>query len=123
MTSRKIVAALVLLVSLAACQARNDNPVPDHLVGVWKTSEPRYADRYVEIRHDIIIFGTGGETFELHALMDIAETRAGESIVYTITHLNHSGQKYNLAFYYDPSTNGIIRFKNQREVAWTKETD
>ena len=121
MTPGRIVTAMALLAILAACQAQKENPVPDHLLGVWTTSAPRYADRYIEIRNDIIIFGTGGETFELHALMDITETREGESIVYTITHLNHYGQRYRLAFYYDPSTNGIIRFRNQREVAWKKE--
>jgi len=59
MTPRRIVAATALLATLAGCQAQNENPVPDHLLGVWTTSAPRYADRYIEIRHDMIIFGTG----------------------------------------------------------------
>jgi len=121
MTPRRIVAAMALFVTLAACQAQKENSVPDHLLGVWSTSAPRYADRYIEIRNDMIIFGTGGDAFELHALTDIKEAREGEAILYTITHLNHFGQSYTLSFYYEPSGDGIMRFKNQREIAWTKE--
>ena len=121
MTPRRIVAATALLATLAGCQAQKENPVPDHLLGVWTSSAPRYADRYIEIRNDMIIFGTGGDAFELHVLAELKEAREGEAIAYTITHLNHFGQPYNLSFYYEPSGDGIIRFKNQREIVWTKE--
>jgi uncharacterized lipoprotein NlpE involved in copper resistance len=121
MTPRRIVTAMALIATLAGCQAQKESPVPDHLLGVWSTSAPRYADRYIEIRNDMIIFGTGGDAFELHVLTDVNEVREREAIVYTITHLNHFGQPYNLSFYYEPSGDGIIRFKNQREIAWTKE--
>lgn len=115
-----IAAATALLVTLAGCQAQKKNPVPDHLLGVWTTSTPRYADRYIEIRNDMIIFGTGGDTFELHVLAEFKEVREGEALLYTIIHLNHFGQPYSLSFYYEPSGDGIIRFKNQREIVWTK---
>jgi hypothetical protein len=125
MTPGRIVAAATLcaalLVTLATCRARNENLVPEHLQGVWSTSAPGYADRYIEIRNDMIIFGTGGDTFELHALTYLTEAREGEAVVYTITHLNHFGQPYTLSFTYEPRGNGIIRFKNQRDIAWTKE--
>lgn len=112
---------MALLATLAACQAQKENSVPDHLLGVWSTSAPRYADRYIEIRNDMIIFGTGGDAFELHVLAELNEAREGEAILYTISHLNHFGQPYTLSFYYEPTSDGIIRFKNQREIAWTKE--
>ena len=121
MTPRRIVAAMALLATLAGCQAQKESPVPDHLLGVWSTSAPRYGDRYIEIRNDMIIFGTGGDTFELHALTEVTEAREGEAIVYTITHLNHFGQPYTLSFYYEPTSDGIMRFKNQKEIVWTKE--
>jgi hypothetical protein len=121
MTPRGIITAMALLAALAACQVRNENPVPDHLLGVWSTSAPRYADRYIEIRNDMIIFGTGGDEFELHALTHIEEAREHGALLYTITHLNHFGQPYSLSFYYEPKGDGIIRFKNQKEIVWKKE--
>ena len=122
MRSRTILFAFTLFAILAGCQSQKDNFVPEHLLGVWTTPHPKYADRYFEIRNDTIIFGQEGENFELHALADVYETREEGSILYKITHLNHEGQRLTFAFYYDPTNNGAIRFKNQREIVWTRET-
>jgi len=121
MTPRRILIAFALLATLSGCQSEKDSTVPEHLLGVWTTPHPKYADRYFEIRNDTIIFGHGGENFELHALADIDQTQEEKFILYTITHLNHDGQRLTFAFYYDPANGGVIRFKNQREIAWTKE--
>jgi hypothetical protein len=122
MTARRILIAFALLAILFGCQSEKDSAVPEHLLGRWTTPHPKYADRYFEIRNDAIIFGHGGENFEVHALADIDQSRQEESILYTIIHLNHEGQRFTFAFYYDPAHNGVIRFKNQREIPWTKET-
>ena len=121
MTSTRILVAFALLVIVIGCQSKEDNAVPDNLLGVWKTSDPKYADRFVEIIKKAILFGTGGESFELHALADIENTREGKEIFYTITHINHHGQRYKFSFYYDPTNGGAIRFKNQKHIIWTKE--
>jgi hypothetical protein len=121
MTSRRIFVAVAALAILFGCESQKETTVPDHLLGVWKTTHPKYADRYFEIRNDAIIFGHGGENFELHALADIDRSRDGESTLYTLTHLNHHGQRFSFAFYYDPTNDGVIRFKNQKEISWTKE--
>jgi hypothetical protein len=121
MTARRILIAFALLATLSGCQSENGSTVPEHLLGVWTTPHPKYADRYFELRNDAIIFGHGGENFEVHALEDVDQTREEGSILYTITHLNHHGQRFTFAFYYDPANNGAIRFKNQKDIVWTKE--
>ena len=121
-TARRILIAFALLAIFSGCQSEKDSTVPEYLLGVWTTPHPKYADRYFEIRNDAIIFGHGGENFEVHALTDVDQTREGGSILYTITHLNHHGQRFTFAFYYDPANNGAVRFKNQRDIVWTKET-
>lgn len=121
MTSTRILVAFALLVTVIGCQSSTDNAVPDHLLGVWKTSHPKYADRFFEIKNDALIFGQGGEKIKLHALADIENTRQGKQIFYTITHINHRGQRYKFSFYYDPTDGGTIRFKNQKQIVWTKE--
>ncbi|MGH7381891.1 MAG: hypothetical protein ACREKR_06620 [Candidatus Methylomirabilales bacterium] len=122
MTARRILIAFALLATLSGCQSEKDSTVPEHLLGQWTTPHPKYADRYFEIRNDVIIFGHGGESFEVHALTDVDQTREEGSILYTITHLNHDGKRFTFAFYYDPANNGAVRFKNQRDIVWTKET-
>ena len=127
MKSTRIFVAVALLATVIGCQPQSqsqadNSTVPEKLLGVWKTSHPKYADRFFEIKKDFIIFGTGGESFELHALADIHESWEGKSILYTISHLNHEGQRYTFAFYYNPDDGGTIRFKNQPNIVWTKET-
>jgi hypothetical protein len=113
--------AIGLLATTLGCQSGNGKTVPDNLLGVWKTSDPKYADRFIEIKNDLIIFGTGGENSNFHAIVDIDQSREGKFIVYTITHLNHYGQRYKLSLYYDPFNGGTIQFKNRKHIIWTKE--
>ena len=117
----RIVLAIALFATIIGCQSQTSNTVPEKLLGVWKTSHSKYADRFIEIKKDVIIFGTGGESIELHALADISESREGKLFFYAISHINHHGQRYTFAFYYDPDDGGTMRFKNQRRIIWTKE--
>ncbi len=124
MKSTRIFVAVTLLATVIGCQPQSqadNSTVPEKLLGVWKTPHSKYADRFFEIKNDALIFGQGGEKIELHALADIHETWEGKSILYTISHLNHEGQRYTFAFYYDPTDGGTIRFKNQKQIVWTKE--
>ncbi|MEE9521559.1 MAG: hypothetical protein V3W05_02010 [candidate division NC10 bacterium] len=121
MTLTRIVLASALFATIIGCQSQTSNTVPEMLLGVWKTAHPKYADRFIEIKKDVIIFGTGGESIELHALADISESREGKLFFYTISHINHHGQRYTFTFYYDPDDGGTMRFKNQRRIIWTKE--
>ncbi len=130
MRSMRVFLAVALLATIMGCQSQSQSPsqsqaengtVSEKLLGVWKTSHSKYADRFFEIKNDALIFGQGGEKIELHALADIENTRHGKQILYTITHINHHGQRYKFSFYYDPTDGGTIRFKNQKQIVWTKE--
>ncbi len=126
MKSTRIFVAVTLLATVIGCQPQSqsqaaNSTVPEKLLGVWKTAHSKYADRFIEIKKDFVIFGQGGEKIELHALADSHETWEGKSILYSISHLNHEGQRYTFAFYYDPTDGGTIRFKNQKQIIWTKE--
>lgn len=116
----RICLAIALLTTTVGCQSDNGKTVPDTLVGVWKTSHPKYADRFIEIKKEFVIFGTGGESSTVHAIADVDRIHDGKNI-YTITHLNHAGQRYSFSFYYDPSNDGTMRFRNQKDILWTRE--
>ncbi len=126
MRSMRVVLAIALLATIMGCQPQSQSQAEngtasEKLLGVWKTSHSKYADNFFEIKNDALIFGQGGEKIELHALADIENTRQGKQILYTITHINHYGQRYKFSFYYDPTDGGTIRFKNQKQIVWTKE--
>lgn len=121
MNPSRIFVALAILATLFACQRAKTTTLPDDLVGVWKTSAPKYAGRSLEFTKDSIIFGTGEGNLDPHPIANIETIHEGNSILYTISHLNSEGQQYILSFSYDPANGGVIRLKNQKTIAWTKE--
>ena len=84
-------------------------------------SEPKYADRFFELKKDAIIFGTGGDNVDTYPIASIERTRDEEGLLYNIHYLNRHRQRYTFSIYYDPTNHGVIRFKNQKHFTWTKE--
>jgi hypothetical protein len=123
MKAERVLIVFIFLIIFFAFQCGKKTDVPDILIGVWKTSAPQYEDRFFEIKKDEIIFGTGEGTFDTHRIKNIEmeEVRGEGSSLYTIYYKNLEGQEYKFSFYYDPIKHGVIRFKNQEKIMWTKE--
>ncbi len=113
--------AFTLLSILSACQAEPD--VPDHLVGTWKTGALQYKDRFLEFSTDSLVFGTGDGSVDSYMIASIEKVDAGEQTLYTISYTNQEGQEYMLSFYHDLRKGGVIWFKNQDHLIWTKERE
>jgi len=54
---RVSVIALALLLALAGCGPESSKTVPDDLIGVWKTSAPKYADKDVINPTSVVLSG------------------------------------------------------------------
>jgi hypothetical protein len=122
----KVGKALVMIlcfVLMCACQCSRKATPPDHLIGVWETTAPDYADHPFEIKTDEVLFGTGEGNFDTYPItkIKIEEDRKEQKTLYTIFYKNTAGQKYKFSFYYDPANQGTIRFKNQKQMVWTKK--
>ena len=113
------------LMALSAFQCGRGT-VPEGLIGVWETKSPAYADRFVEIQGKEIIFGTGEGKFDVYPITKIRIEKEKESqkqkTLYLICYKNIEGKVYKFFFYYDPANQGTIRFKNQKEMVWTKKS-
>jgi hypothetical protein len=97
----------------------------DELVGIWKATDIRYNDTYFEIDKRIITFHTKEGSTESYAIVKIEKKTIpdDEWINYTIYYRNRDLQKVEFPFYFRPSQNGVIRFKNQPSLVWKKEVD
>ncbi len=93
-------------------------------MGVWRTRSPDYENRFFEISEDLIVFGTGGGNRETYSISSIREAPDDNGLLYTLSYYATAGEdKHGFFFYYDAAGGGVIRFKNQQEMAWTTARD
>lgn len=111
--------AATCLVLLMGCEPKNRS-LPDDLIGVWKTSHPKYADRFLLLGEDLIIFGTGARSVSAHPITKFAKVPQVSGFLYTITYTNEDGQEYRLSFVHDLEHGGVIWFKNQKDILWKR---
>lgn len=118
MKAKKILLAICLLL-WNGCQPGNKS-TPDDLIGVWKTTDSRYAGRSFELTKDHIIFGTGENSASFHPIAEIQKLPQAGANLYTIIYVNQEGQKYKFSFFYNSDSGGVIWFKNQNDIRWRK---
>ncbi len=123
MKVQKLSFIIICLVGLAVLQCGGKVTIPEDLIGVWETKTPSYADRPFEITAREIIFGIGEDKFNTYPItkMKIEKDVKEQMPLHTICYKNESGQEYKFSFYYDPANQGTIRFKNHKEMVWTKK--
>ena len=117
-----LAAVAVASVLLTAIYWRPPNKiVPEQLVGEWRTSNSKYSDRQLDITYASISFTTGNGTVSTGFIKEIKTVQEGARTLYTVVY-DLEGTPNELSFYYEiGKTNvGVIRFKNQQEMTWTK---
>jgi hypothetical protein len=116
----KIAVLITLFTMVGACQLRNSFAVPTELVGVWKADDAKYEDRFFEITPTNIFLGLGDGYVEAQTIVGVEEVRERDAALHTISYRSQDGQESRLSFYYDRRDAGVIRFKHQRNIQWTK---
>ena len=95
--------------------------VPDEVVGKWHTTDPNYADRAFEIDGTCVNFVTGEGTVSVGFIKKVRAVSEGNRTLYTISY-SLDGATSEVSFFYEIIRNGEqIHFKNQENIAWTKD--
>ena len=123
MKSKNISRAFAILILLFGVQCQKEFTVPEELIGVWVTDDPKYVDHPFEIKKETLIFeqGQGYLDFDVFPIVGLEKTAADGSTLYIIHYVLPAGKKFEFSFYYAASEGGVIRFKNQPEMKWTKK--
>jgi hypothetical protein len=119
---------LVILAPILHNPPRN-NDVPAYLIGAWKSGTPGYEDRFMLFTQHSVVFGTGGyagdvyvvDEIEISPVAEDAPGGANKRELFTIRYMRADKLKISLSFYYDPPPLGVITFKNQENLKWTKK--
>ncbi len=90
------------------------------LNGLWKTKASGYADRFMEISDNVIMFGTGGDTLESYVIKAVEIEPEDTKTLYTITYLDTDMNAFRLSLYYEPDDQPLITFKHQDHLTWTR---
>ena len=111
-----VIILLSVILSVFSSKVRD---VPENLQGVWRTSDPAHADRFVELTPVTVSFGTGDGTVSTGLIKKIDEDARERETVYTITYRGETGDS-KVSLIYEPSKR-VLRLKNQERIEWTKE--
>jgi hypothetical protein len=120
MTSQRLLIALAILMAAFGCGSERTTMVPDELVGTWRTLEPKYADTYIALTRNTIVFGTGEGSATVRSILAVEKVRTDEKILYTVFYADPERQEYRFSFYYEPADGGVMRWRNQRSIVWTR---
>ncbi len=120
-----LVGSITVLVTLATWATRRHpvvptKLVPTELVGVWRTANPRYADRFLEITATSIFFQIEDGKVDGHPIVAVDESPGAGAISYTISYRDQDGQRRRVAIDYDSRRAGVIRLKHQQQIEWTR---
>jgi hypothetical protein len=118
-TLRILLASAIVITALSGCGGKVQPSVPEELVGKWKTSAPEYADRFFKLGKGSLSFGIGEGKTELYFIKQIEKVYEKGSTLFTLYYENVEGEEYQISFYYN-QTEGVVRLKNQKEMAWRK---
>jgi hypothetical protein len=107
---------LSILFYFAGCQ--KSVPVPQHLIGVWKTAAPQYEDRYLKITEDSLTYGIGNGEEVSHSIDKIDVEQENGETIYTFHYKDTEGEKWDLTLIYSPVA-GTIKLKHKNDI-WEK---
>jgi len=116
----KHVATIFLLILIFVVGCEREVIFPQQLIGVWKTSAPKYVDRYVKVSEHTVIYGIGKGEEVSHTIDKINIKQAVDGTVYTFYLKDAEGGKETLTLTYRPDSGGTLQIKNSEEI-WKKD--
>ena len=93
----------------------------DSLLGIWKTTAPKYAGRFFELATDIVAFGTGDGGTEVHSIARVEAAPEGQLRLYTVwyrTSETKESDQLSFRFYHEPVQN-LITINHQEDIPRT----
>jgi hypothetical protein len=126
---KNIFLVLALTALAAACWWYWPTPpsyIPQNLWGVWRTDNPRYADRYLDISEAIFTIGQGDRRLQVFFVQRVERMATGGRETYTLYYKapdSTDEAPRTLAFEVGPQKDGRpLRLKNQKGITWYRET-
>lgn len=123
MKTKKLLAGLAILIIFICSQCGKNTTVSDELIGIWKTASPKYEGCFFEFLTNTITIGPLEGEPSTFAITNIKREKKNneEWTLYTIFYVDQ-GAEYEFPLYFLLEKDGVIRFKNQLDIVWTRES-
>jgi hypothetical protein len=118
-----ILTILVIATALFGCQKWKDKTVPKELLGVWVTTEQRYAGCTFQVTDKMIIFSNDSLDYTaINHVTGIEKTIEEGQTLYYIDYKDSEGLECRLSLFHSKALNrDVVRFKNETQIKWTKK--
>ena len=119
----KIISILIIVIVLSGCQKWKDKTVPKELLGVWVTTGERYAGCSFEVTESMVIFNNNNLSYTaMNHVTGIEKAIEEGHTIYLIDYKDSEDLEGRLSLVYNRTRKrGMVRFKNEMEVVWTKK--
>ena len=117
------IGVILCLDLLVSCGPESTRTVPDELLGHWTTKAAKYADTFFELQRDTLILGLADGRTQVRPVVRVEKVVQDSQPLFTVYYLDPSDPgrtEAKFALYFDAGS-GVIRWKNQREIAWTRQ--
>lgn len=114
---------LFVIYALCLCSQFFQGPkVPTELIGIWETSDAKYADAQLQFTVESIIFKSGEEHLEKNQIIAVNKTTEHGKTLFTVDYISPEGAQYSMPLYYSiaPGNGPVLQFKNQKYIIWNK---
>lgn len=108
------------LLSLTGCDGSDQQTLPKQMVGVWKTDDPRYKNRYMNVEVQRITFGMGGTSPDRPEFVDNVKTSREHPSDYIVKLKMTDGSPDSITLQYAEQNGGELRLKSQPKIVWTR---
>jgi hypothetical protein len=97
--------------------------IPDGAVGLWTTVSPRYADRSFRLDKSFLTIHVSAQDSTFHPIVRVEASEDQEEDATRLTvFYEHYRDVYEFNFLYDEVPDTTIKFVNQREMVWRKQS-
>ncbi len=114
---------LALALLFLGCDSKRAATLPSDLVGTWRTNHPKYQGLYFQLEKDRLAYSTASGSVENYEISKYEKLESGRKSKRSshVVYARRDGQELKLALEYEPIDGGILRFKNQPQIPWTRE--
>jgi hypothetical protein len=93
--------------------------VPEELIGVWITSDAKYAGRHLALTDKTVVIGKGDAGESGHTVKTVDQRAKGDTTIYTIIYQDEGGTR-DLVLRYLPGGKPRVTLLNQPQMIWRR---